>query len=288
MTPGPMRFPALLAAVLLLSATHAEARPKKKKAAAAAKAGGSGAPACGAKVLPLVVGNQWTYNPIPAPLPAPDAVKRLAPAQPKSLVITVKSVDAKAGDTVVTLEESFLIDRTREEKKPLIEERTITTTITCNDKKFDISPDSFFFAGEPGGYLGLEVTKLERVKGTSLALTKGAIGEAEWREDIVMQWAQQPHEKTGAKLASGKLELERRFTPQQPEKLQTKMGPFDSEKLGLITTGRVTLQNASPTTKPMELPANWVSQLWLAEGQGMVQALNSYGHMYQLVDSQLK
>jgi hypothetical protein len=48
----------------------------------------------------------------------------------------------------------------------------------------------------------------------------------------------------------------------------------------LITTGRVTLENAAPTNKPMELPAGWVSQLWLAEGQGMVQALNNALDIY--------
>ena len=72
-----------------------------------------------------------------------------------------------------------------------------------------ISPDSFFFAGEPGGYVGLEITKLERLKGTSLAFVKGGVGEAEWREDLVMTWAQKPHENSGATLASGKLEIGR-------------------------------------------------------------------------------
>jgi hypothetical protein len=40
--------------------------------------------------------------------------------------------------------------------------------------------------------------------------------------------------------------------------------------------------------KPMELPANWISQLWLAEGVGIVQSLNSYAHMYQLAEITLK
>ncbi len=291
MTPGPMRFPALLAVVLLLPAA-AEARPKKKAAAAKGAGGGSSAPACGVNILPLVTGNQWTYNPVPAPVPAPPAVERIAPPRPNTITITVKSVEAKGADTVVTLEEKLEINRTKpgeEKTKPNIEERVLTTTITCSDKRFDISPESFFFAGEPGGTVGLEVTKVERVKNaTSWALVKGAIGENEWREDLVMMWTQKPTDKTGAKLGSGKLEIERRFTPQQPEKINTKIGSFEAEKLGLVTTGRVTLDNAAPTNKPMELPAGWVSQLWLVPGQGMVQALNSFGHMYQLVDLQLK
>ena len=44
-----------------------------------------------------------------------------------------------------------------------------------------------------------------------------------------------------------------------------------------------------PVLAPM-LPGQtgWVSTMWLAEGVGMVQALNSYAHQYQLVDAQLK
>ena len=64
-----MRFPALLAVVLLLPAA-AEARPKKK--AKAAKAGAGGVWACGVRMLPLLEGNQWTYNSVPAPLPPLD------------------------------------------------------------------------------------------------------------------------------------------------------------------------------------------------------------------------
>jgi hypothetical protein len=284
-----MRVPVLVAAAALLLPAAAQAKPKKKaKAAAAAKAGAGGAPACGVKLLPLVPGTQWTYNPVPAPVPPPDAITRIAPARPNQIVITVKSVEAQGADTVVTLEEKFQIDRTKDKSKELIEDRSITTTITCNDKKFDISPDSFFFAGEPGGSVNLDITKVERAKGTSIQLVKGKIGEAQWADDLVLTWTQKPTENTNAKLPSGKLELERRFTPQPVEAVTTKMGTYQAEKLGLITTGRVTLDEHQPTTKPMELPAGWISTLWLAEGVGMVQSLNKYAHRYQLSESTLK
>jgi hypothetical protein len=278
-----MRLPLLLAIALVPAAS--QAKPK----AAAAPAGGKAAPACGAKVLPLVVGNTWTNSMVAAPVPPTDQIKRMSPQQPKTIVITVKSIEPKAGETVATLEEKLTIDRTMDPKKPNIEERTYTSTITCSDKKFDISPNSFFFAGEPGGVLGLDIDKIERVKGTSWALNKGGVGDKEWREDLVMHWVRKATEGSSAKLGSGKVELERRFTPQEPERINTKIGIFKAEKVGLITTGRVTLdQAASPDMKPMELPANWVSQLWLADGTGVIQTLNSYSHMYQLVDSQLK
>ena len=38
----------------------------------------------------------------------------------------------------------------------------------------------------------------------------------------------------------------------------------------------------------MELPADWMTTLWLADGVGLVQSLNSYAHMYQLTESTLK
>jgi hypothetical protein len=278
-----MRMPLLLTALALLPAV-AGAQPKKD-----AKAGG-GKPACGVKAMPLAVGNQWTYNAIAAPLPPPDAIKRLSPSQPKAIVITVKSVEAKGGETVVTLEEKLTIDRTRDPKKPEVEEFAYQSTVTCTDKKFDISPNSFYFAGEPGGYIGLEITKLDRVKGTSIALTKGTIGEAQWREDLAFTWKRVPTEGSGAKLGSGKVELERQFTPQDPEPVTTKTGMmYKAEKIGLLTTGRATLDSpGNPNYKPMELPAGWVSTLWIADNVGVIQTLNSYGHMYQLIDTTVK
>jgi hypothetical protein len=284
MNPAPMRMPYLLAALALVPAV-AGAKPKDD-----AKAGASKAPACGAKVLPLAEGNQWTYNSIAAPVPPPDAIKRLSPAQPKAIQITVKSVTAQGADTVVTLEEKMTVDRTRDPKKPEIDEYTYQSTITCNATKFEISPNSFYFAGEPGGVFGLEIGKTDHLKGTSLELTKGAIGEKQWREDLSMLWTMKPTEGSGAKLPSGKLELERSFTPQPQEQVTTKTGMmYKAEKLGLITTGRVTLDKpGNPNAKPMELPANWVSTLWLADNVGVVQTLNSYGHMYQLIDTTVK
>jgi hypothetical protein len=284
-----MRLPALLA--LALAPTIAAAGGAKKGARIIQGTGVTSATpsACGVKILPLAEGNQWTYSAVAAPLPPEEAIKRLSPAQPKTIVITVKSIEAKKGaDTVITLEEKVTVDLTKDEKKPILDERTVTTTITCSDKKFEISPDSFLFAGEPGGYLGMKVDSVEHTKGTSLQLTKGAIGDAEWREDLAIHWTRVPTDGSSAKPASGKLELERRFTPQQPEMIISKLGSYSAEKLGLITTGRITVDGAAADAKPSELPANWVTTMWIAEGVGLVQSLNSYAHMYQLTDAKLK
>ncbi len=288
-----MRF-ALIATVLVAPAL-AFAGPKKASAPAAGGGPpvGKAAPACGVKILPLVEGNSWTYINVAAPQPAEDAIRRIAPEPAKEVTITVKSVDAKKGaDTVVTLEEKVTRDLTKDPKKPILDEHTFTTTITCNDKKFVISPDSFFFAGEPGGYLGMKIDSIDHPKPTmanSWVLTKGGIGDAQWREEMVMHWTRVPTEGTDAKLGSGKLELERSYTPEQPEPVTTKLGMYKTDKLGLITTGRVTLDNPrAPQDKPAELPANWLTTQWLAQGVGVVQSLNSYAHEYQLTAATLK
>jgi hypothetical protein len=283
------------------------AAPKKGAVPAAGKA----APACGAKILPLVVGNTWTYNPVAAPTSLPEAMQRLAPSQPKQIVVTVKSIEKTGTDFVATLEEKHSYDLSKDPKEPKVVEQVVTGTITCNDKgKFDVGPELFYFAGEPGGVHGLAFDKFERKKETSLKLTKGTIGENEWIEELAAHFTRTPAKGSeGTKLVGGKLEMERKFTPQPQEKVITKMGNYTAEKLGLITSGRVTFDSTlSPEGKPCtitkidpekktevkepsaacELPANWITTLWLAEGVGVVQSLNSYAHMYQLVDASLK
>lgn len=281
---GPMRrHPAPLALLALTLAPSIAAAAPKTTAAVGGK------PACGVTVLPLVTGNNWTYASAPAPLPATADIVRISPPLPKSFLITVKSVETNGADTVVTLEEKISYDYTKDTKKPILEDRVVISTITCNAKKFDISPESFFFAGEPGGFGGLSLDKVER-KGTSWLLVKGVFGEAAWPEDLVLQWTRKAFESSGATYGSGKLELERRFTPLESEDVITKAGSYPkSEKLAVKTTGRVTLDKPlTADLKPMELPAEWINQLWFVEGTGVVQTLNRYAQMYQLVDSQLK
>lgn len=255
---------------------------------------------CSQRVLPLAIGNQWTYSLVPAQAQATDPIARIAPTPPNKVVVTVKSIDSEpGGDTVIALEETTSIDPAGETNKSLRDERTIATSIRCNAKKFELSPDSFWFAGEPGGYLGLKLDTVERVKGTSLQLSNGRIAQAAWREDLLIRWTRVPFAGAGAAASSGKLELERQFTAPQRDRVETKIGTYNADTLGLVTTGRVTtdqanaagpsaMANAASVEKPMELPANWIATLWIAEGAGVVQTLNPFAHKYQLSAVTLK
>jgi hypothetical protein len=249
---------------------------------------GKAAGACGVRILPLVEGNKWTYGFVDSGLPPRDDLLKLMPAEPGTIVITVKSIETKGDDTVVTLEEKSTADISKDPKKHILDERTINSTITCGRAKFEISPDSFFFAGEPGGYYGLTFDKIERPKDTTWKLANGTIGDQSWREDIIAHFTRTPVEGSNAKLDSGKLELERKFTPAQPENVNTKVGLYLAEKLAITTTGRVTLDHPQPDSKPAELPAGWINQLWLVPNVGVVQVLNSFSHKYMLTEVSLK
>jgi hypothetical protein len=273
-----------LVAVLVAPVAHVEAQRNRPPRGPTAKA----VSVCGQKILPLVEGNRWTYGFVQsAALPPPELTK-LIPSQPGQITITVKKIETQGTDTVVTLEEKTNADISRDPKKHIIDERTLTTTITCNPKKFEISPESFFFAGEPGGYFGLALENIQRPKDTTWKLANGAIGDAEWREDLIARFSRKGTEGTGANLDSGKLELERKFTPAQPENINTKVGVYTAEKLAITTTGRVTLDHPQPDSKPMELPAGWINFLWIAPNVGVIQVLNAYAHQYQLVEVSLK
>ena len=152
---------------------------------------------CGQKILPLVEGNKWTYGFVQSGIPPRDDFAKLSPSQPGQIVITVKAIEARGTDTVVTLEEKSTADLSKDPKKHILDERTITSTITCNRTKFEISPESFFFAGEPGGYFGLTLDKIERPKDTTWKLSNGVIGEAEWREDILAHFTRKSVEGLG-------------------------------------------------------------------------------------------
>lgn len=282
-----MRIPgALLVPLILLVPVATQAQKKKTEFVKGPV--GKAAGACGVKILPLVEGNKWTYGFVESGIPPRGDLLKLMPSEPMQIVITVKSIEAKGDDTVVTLEEKSTADLSKDPKKHIYDERTITTTITCNRTKFEISPDSFLSAGEPGGFFGLAFDKLERPKDTTWKLVNGTIGDQPWREDIVAHFTRTPFPGSGAKLDSGKLELERKFTPAEPERVNTKVGLYTAEKLAIAITGRVTLDHPQPDVKPLDIPVDWINQLWIVPNVGVIQVLNSYSHKYLLADVQLK
>lgn len=267
-------------------ATAASAAPKTATPPATPALGAKTPGACNTKLLPMSVGNSWTYTAVRAPFDATEQIAKISPLEPKTVVVTVKSIEKKGTDNVITLDEKSTYNTSKDEKKPSLVDRTIETTITCGKDKLDISPDSLYFAGEPGGFYGMTLDKIDR-KGTSWKLVNGGVGDQKWEEDLTIQWSRQATPESNAKLTGGKIEMERVFQPAQPEHVVTTLGNWTAEKLGLTTTGRVTLDDAAAGAKPAELPANWIAFIYLAPTVGVVQLVNPYAHMYQLTAATL-
>jgi hypothetical protein len=257
----------------LLLAPHAHAQPSRVKATVTR--------ACGASAIPLVVGNEWVYQPVGvvgAPPPDPNDAKKY-PQRSKKIVIDVVGVESQNNVTTVQLEEN-------------VDGRKLKTSITCTADKFTVDPQSFWFAGEPGGTYHVDFDSFQHKDGTTLKLVGGKLAGPDWRDDVVATWKQTPTDGADAKLWQGKLEIERYFKLAGNDNIQTAAGTFNSaQKVTLEITGRVTLDPPDPN--PSEFPAGLLNKFWFADGVGIVQIQNSYGppdygHMYQLTSMKLQ
>jgi hypothetical protein len=265
---SPVKHTALLAAFVLGgTASIAAAQPKPKPPAKLPKA-------CGVTALPLAMGNEWTYEPVPPPpeRQLTEAQIRLTPLQPKKLLIKVTGIETKDDVTTVTLSEDH-------------DGRVHETTIRCNaGGMFQIAPDSFWFAGEPGKTYGIELADVER-KGTSLSLAAGKLTGLEWRDDLKAKWKHAATAKSKVKTRSGTLEVSRHYVVLPEETVDVKMGDWAGQqvktaKLGLETLVKVTIE--PPPAQPLKAPPLLVNLFWMLDGAGPLQISNSYGQQYLL------
>ena len=253
--------------LLAVGAAHAQPTPAPAKAPPAALA-------CGVSAIPLVVGNEWTYEPVAVPTESQltDAQIKLTPLQPKKLVIKVTSIDTKDGVTTVALSED-------------LDGKAHDTSITCTagGARFQISMDAFWFAGEAGPPIGVELGPLER-KGQGLTLVGGKItvpAGIDWHDDIKTTWKHVATGKATPTMHSGTLSLMRHWVVQPDDAVATRLATYSrTKKLGLETTIELTID--PPPREPLKPPALLVNFFWFADGVGPVQVLNSYGQMFQL------
>jgi hypothetical protein len=256
-----------LVAVAVPALTLLEPAPSATAQAAKAKV----VSACGIKALPLSVGNTWTFVAAAPPQEPSPQQKLLLPVQPKQVVLAVTKIESDPKTKLTTVSMTETIDG-----------RVVDSSITCSadGATFAISPQSMLYTGEPGGWFGLEFPTWTP-SGPTWQTTKGNF-TPEWREDVKATW-----KRLDADKATGTLELEHSYQVGEPESVGTNAGTFNAYKLIVEVTGRVGIDKPVHADKPMELPENWINALWLADGVGPVQVLNSYAHMYSLQDFKL-
>lgn len=230
--------------------------------------------ACGVSAVPLSVGNQWTYESIPAPADRQlsEAQQKSTPLPPKKIIIKVTGLETKEGLTTVTLSEDH-------------DGRVHTSTVTCKPggAEFRFSPNAFWFAGEPGDVYGIELSDVQR-KGQSLTLAGGKLATAavtDWHDDISAKWKHVQVGKAKPALRSGTIEIGRHYVViLPPEDVSSMAGQWKAQKLGVETAVKVTIEPA-PANPLKDVPL-FVNFLYFADNVGIVQTLNNFGVMYIL------
>lgn len=247
-----LRLSVILTSIALLLPTQAQARPKKNK---------STPTACNISYLPFSPGMKWKYQyAIP---PGVDETPNLLKSKvPETFEIEVLSVDSKAGKTTISLAETY-----RDVKRE--------TTLSCNKEGLSVPVDSFFFAGELPGAIGMTVENAS-MKGEmypgSKGLKKGAVLFVEVKTEVV--------QANAAEHNKAMLEIERELTVGKKEDVEVEHGIHSATMVQVALSGRAKL-DASPTH---EIPlTDGKAMLWFAPKLGLVRAYNRLSQGWELV-----
>jgi hypothetical protein len=281
--PVSHRAPILAVTVVVLgfglglrtTSAVAQPGPPKKKPA----------PACGIAGIPFVVGNEWTYQAAVSPIVLNEQQLSRVPKQPDSVKVTVSAVEVVGTTTTIKLTEVTtlaIVDRVDGKDTTRNETRTLETTMLCAADRLEASPESIFFAGEPGGSVGITLSDIKRT-GSTYALKAGFLLGPTWSETLVGSFTAAAAEGTTAPTVTGTIDFERSFILGPPETVTTPLGIFEAPRVTVELIGQVKLSDQPD--KPLDIPANMNSALWFAKGIGLVQVLNSYTHYYQLVST---
>ena len=263
MSNNSRRFIALLGALAIVGMAHtADAQNRRKKKIK---------PACDITAIPFIVGTEWVYKAVPPPTqPKSDLPK---PKQPATVVIKVVAIEQDKKESVITLEEKA-------------EDHAYTTRLRCKKDALLVPPESFFFSGEPGGGIQIQLGEITRPADSSWSyqFTRGKLIVPTWIEDLKAPFTRTKSEGTEVRIENGSVDLQRNIIVgwNQPEKLDTDLGPMTATPMQVDLRGSVTLDMENGKQE-FSIPANTLSKLWLVDAVGVVQVYNTNVHMYQLM-----
>ena len=241
--------------------------------------------ACDLPFLPLIEGNKWTYEPVESPVQAQEKDnekkrrlrEKVTPSQPKKITVEVIAVVQEKDKTTVTLKESY-------------DELVVSTSLVCTKTSLDVDPYSIFFAAQPGGALQMNLVITSHT-GHSFTIERGKLpklGQA-WNEELVADIARTPAEGTGAVLEPATLNAWRVSKVEGAQQIDTSSGSYAGTTVVQVELGgNVTMNGPDGKEIIVEIPANTVNFMWFDKKVGAVQFYNSFGHMYQLVETNIK
>lgn len=230
-------------------------------------------PACDITAIPFVVGTEWVYKAVPPPTPPKGPLPK--PRQPATVTIKVMSVEVQENkEVLITLEEKA-------------EDKVYNTKLTCQKDALRVPPESFYFSGELGGGIQIqlgEVTHKEPDVSWSYRFTKGKLTVPTWIEELKAPFTRTASEGSNIKIQNGSVDLQRNIIVgwNQPENLETDMGPMSATPMQVDLRGSVILDMANGPQE-FSIPANTLSKLWIVDGIGVVQVYNTNVHMFQLM-----
>jgi hypothetical protein len=248
---------ALVAASFAMTG-DAEAQRKGRGKKTAAKA------ACKIKFLPFVTGYSWGYQYV-IPPGVEERAGGIKAKVPETLTITVKSVAPTSEGTAITLTESY--------RKVSTE-----TVLTCDSKGLNVPLNSFYFAGELPGTLGITTDALAakgEIYPSAAGLSRGASMYVEIKADVIRNSAPD----TTAKHPLAKLEIERQITVGGSEEVEVEHGIHKATAVEVALSGRTAL--VTDLEKKVSLPEG-TAMLWFSNGIGLVRAYNRLGQGWEL------
>lgn len=240
---------AIVFATLAVLAAPAAAQKKAKKVK----------PACGINYLPLAEGNWWTYEPVNQPPAGPPAA---------TLRVEVTKVETEGKVTTITMKETYRgVD--------------FDVVATCSKDGLILPPESFFFAGEPGGVANMTIENFTH-KGISLPIKlKGGVQLP--LEEIKFDVTRVP--AAGAKVTHdpAKVELERLVTVASGQQMvDTAIQTYRATPVEFEIRGRGLVGE-----KSSEIAVRDKGILWFTPLIGLARVREVNSREWQLIDSSL-
>jgi hypothetical protein len=214
----------------------------------------AGPPACGLRSIPMAVGNYWVY--------------KVASGTDLVTIKVVEVTPPKDGKpTQIKLEETW-------------KGRTAPVVATCTPGGgYIIPPDSFFFAGEPGGGVGvtLKVTSHDAV---TILPDEQLVADTPWIEILKAEATREPAEGTKAKHAPAKIELERHCLVKGNEEVVGLIGQWNPQKFTFELRGR-----AFVGEEKWDIPIKRPGAVWFVKGLGVVKLDDAFDRSWELVET---
>ena len=220
-------------------------------------------PACGISYLPLVPGTTWVYEFVQPPELEEAAGPRTEP--PSTLEIEVVEVAERGGQTTISLEERY-------------RDVAVKTQLRCDRGSLTVPPESFFFAGEPGGGRGMTF-EIESSEGQFYP-GRGSLKAGDSFYVALKGRVARP--SAAAKTAAhavAHLEIERKADVGETEEVETSMGPMKARSIAIVLSGRAAVEPA--VGEPVHMPETR-SELLFVDDVGLVRAYNRLAHGWQL------